>query len=328
MKICFITDGGRQIGMGHVQQSTTLARELRAKADVTFLTKSDAIVLTAIQESGFEATGFRNDAEILDHLTTLDPDIIIFDKIDVEEKLAKDIRRTLKASLVIFTNLTKANKYADIAVIAGIGSELKNVTYTDSDTNTRYYYGPRYWVLRPEFHEYKSKGKISFSESKQVLVIFGGSDPSNLTSAVLEELLSMDRTLRIDAILGAHFSHGDSVNRVLERYVGTKTKVLVHKNTKNVPELMYKANLTIASPGLSAFESLCVGTPVIVMPQNDMQRTYRGFMRMLERCDLGKLAGMMEREDFTFPHERHIIEMEIGDGVQELIGEILNSAKK
>jgi spore coat polysaccharide biosynthesis predicted glycosyltransferase SpsG len=28
MKIAFVTDGGSKIGMGHIQQSTTLAREL------------------------------------------------------------------------------------------------------------------------------------------------------------------------------------------------------------------------------------------------------------------------------------------------------------
>jgi spore coat polysaccharide biosynthesis predicted glycosyltransferase SpsG len=329
VKICFITDGGRQIGMGHVEQSTTVARELRAKADVCFLTKSDDTVLTTIRGSGFEATRLRSDAEILHHLTTLDPDIIVFDKIDVEEKLASDIKRMLKASLVIFTNLTEANKHADIAVTADIGSRFKNVTYTDKDTNTLYYYGPKYWVLRPEFYEYKSKGKVSSGKPQQILLMFGASDPSNLTSAVLQELLGMDRMLWIDVILGAHFSHDDSVNQVLERHFEKRANVTVHRNIKNVAELMYKADLAIASPGLSVFEALCVGTPVIVMPQDALQRdTYQGFMRMLERDQVGKLGGMIERAEFTYPHEDNIAMMEIGEGVHELLQVILRSVKR
>jgi spore coat polysaccharide biosynthesis predicted glycosyltransferase SpsG len=314
--------------MGHVQQATTLAGELRANADVTFLTKSDDIVLSAIRESGFEATRLRSDDEIFRHLMTLDPDIIVFDKIDVEEWLARDIKRTLKASLVIFTNLTTANRHADIAVTADIGSRFKNVTYTDKDTNTRYYFGPKYWMLRPEFHEYKSKGKVSSDKLEKILLIFGGSDPSNLTSVVLEELLGMDRTFWIDVILGAHFGHDDSVKRVLEQYAGKRADVTVHRNIKNVAELMHKADLAISSTGLSVFEALCVGTPVIVMPHNDLQRdTYKGFMRMLERDEVGKLEGLIERADFTFPHEDHIAEMEIGEGVEELVDTILRSVK-
>lgn len=324
------------MGMGHVQQSTTLARELRTKADVRFLTKSDDTVLTTIRESGFEATRLRSDAEILQHLTTLNPDVIVFDKIDVEEKLARDIKRTLKARLVIFTNLTGANKYADVAVLqravdltADIGNRFKNVAYTDNDTNTLYYYGPKYWVLRREFYEYKSKGKVSSRKPKHILLTFGGSDPSNLTSAVLEELLGLDRMLWIDVILGAHFGHDDSVMHVLEQHPGKKANVTVHRNTKHVAELMYKAELTITSAGLSMLEALCVGTPVIVIPQDALQRdTYQGFMRMLERDEVSKLGGMIERAEFTYPHEDRIAMMEIGEGVSELVEVILRSVKR
>lgn len=324
------------MGMGHVQQSTTLARELRTKADVCFLTKSDDTVLTAIRESGFEATRLQSDAEILQHLTKLNPDVIVFDKINVEEKLARDIKRTLKAGLVIFTNLTGANKYADVAVLqrsadltADIGNRFKNVAYTDNDTNTLYYYGPKYWVLRPEFYEYKSKGKVSSCKPEHILLTFGGSDPSNLTSAVLDELLGLDRMLWIDVILGAHFGHDDSVKHVLERHPRKRANVTVHRNIKNVADLMYKADLTVTSPGLSMFEALCVGTPIIVIPQDALQRdTYRGFMHILERDEISKLGGMIERAEFTYPHEEHIAMMKIGEGVSELVEVILRSVKR
>jgi spore coat polysaccharide biosynthesis predicted glycosyltransferase SpsG len=317
------------MGMGHVQQATTFAKELRAEADITFLTKSDDAVLTAIRESGFPATGLGSDAEILHHLTSLDPDIVVFDKIDVDEKLARAIKLTLKASLVIFTNLTEANSHADIAVTADIGSRFENVSYTNEQTNTRYFYGPKYWVLRPEFHDYKEKAKAYSGKPKQILLIFGGSDPSNLTSAVLEELLGMDEVPLVDVILGVHFGHDEFVDRILARFPAKRARITVHRNVRNVAALMYRADLTVASPGLSAFEALRVGTPVIVMPHDDLQRdTYRGFMRMLERKEVAKLGGMIERAEFTYPHEDHIATMEIGEGVQELRDAILRSVKR
>jgi spore coat polysaccharide biosynthesis predicted glycosyltransferase SpsG len=118
------------------------------------------------------------------------------------------------------------------------------------------------------------------------------------------------------------------VKQVLEQYAGKRANVTVHRNIRNVAELMHKVDLAITSPGLSVFEALCVGSPVIVMPHNDLQRdTYKGFMRMLEKDEVGKLGGMIERADFTFPQENHIAEMEIGEGVEQLVDTILRSVK-
>lgn len=319
LKICFITDGGRQMGMGHVQQSTTFARELQDGGDVCFLTKSDDTVLKAIRAAGFEATGLASDAEIFDHLKILRPAIIVFDKIDVEEALAKAIKEKLDSRLIIFTNLTKANRFADVAVTADIGSRFENVRFVDEETQTVYFYGPKYWVLRPEFYEYQRRGKIGAARPERLLLMFGGSDPANLTSASLEQLLFLKRTFKLDVVLGAHFGHDDDMSRLLRRYEGKRANITVHRNISNVAELMYLADLVLASPGLSAFEALRVGTPVIVVPHDALQRdTYQGFMRMLERDELSKLGDMIEQGDYTYPDDEQIVRMEIGEGIQEL----------
>ena len=316
------------MGMGHVQQAVTVAKELRGKADICFLTKSGETIVTAIRESGFDTTRLPGDAEILAHLKDLDPDIIVFDKIDVNEELARDIKTTLRAGLVIFTNLTGANKYADVAVTADIGSRFENVSFKDKGTNTLYYYGPKYWVLRPEFYQYKKRGKTASRKPERILLMFGGSDPCRLTPVVLEELLGMDRAYNITVVLGAHFGPEDSVNEVLERYPAKRTNVTVLRNIQNVPQLMYEADLVIASPGLSVFEALCVGTPVIAMPQDKLQRdTYQGFIQMLERDEVEKLGSMVEKGGFTYPQENHIARMEIGEGVPELMEVILRSGR-
>jgi spore coat polysaccharide biosynthesis predicted glycosyltransferase SpsG len=324
--ICFVTDGGLQLGMGHVQQSTTFAKLLRDKAAIVFLTKSDDTIAAIIRESGFEVNQLRDDSAILQALQSLGPDIVIFDKLDVDPRLARDVRETLDAGLVIFTNLTDANRYADVAVTADIGSRFENISYRDPQTNTVYYYGPKFWVLRPEFYEYHRKRKTPAEQIASVLLIFGGSDPLNLTSAALAELLAHLRRLRIDVILGAQFQREAEVRSLLERHRGTD--VTVHRNVKNVAELMYNADLVIGSPGLSVFEALCVGTPVIVMPQDALQRdTYAGFMRMIEKHEVAKLPGMIERREFTFSDEPHIARMEIGQGAEELVNVILETAK-
>jgi spore coat polysaccharide biosynthesis predicted glycosyltransferase SpsG len=326
--IAFITDGGLKLGMGHVQQSLTFAKTLRQKAAISFLTKSDDPIVQMIRQAGFDVVQLASDGEILDRLQASNPDIVIFDKLDVDEGLARDIKASLPAVLVIFTNLTEANRHADIAVTADIGSRFENISYVDGETGTTFYYGPKYWILRPEFYEYRKRGKLRPREIAAVLLMFGGSDPLNLTSVALDTLLGSPIPERIDVILGAQFGHDDDVRAVLDRHPGRRDAVKVHRNIRNVADLMYAADLVVASPGLGAFEALCVGTPVVVMPQDDLQRdTYLGFMKMLEKKDVKNLPAMIARAEFTSPDEPHIARMEIGDGVGELVEVILGSVK-
>lgn len=327
-KVCFITDGGNSLGLGHVQQSIAFAREFEGDANICFLTKSDETIVAKIRENGFDTTRHLNDADILCHLKAESPDVIIFDKLDVAEELTRNIKQTLSAQLVIFTNLTSANKYADIAVTADIGSHFENVRFVDEETGTTYFYGPKYWVLRSEFYEYQRRGKAKICKPTRILLIFGGSDPANLTSEALDQLLLLKRPLIVDVILGSHYGHVDDLMKVCQRHDSLNENVTIHQNITNVAEIMYRADLVLASPGLSAFEALRVGTPVIVIPHDTLQRdTYKGFMRILERDELPNLGAMLETGDFTYPDDEKVVRMEIGDGIQELKSVIVNSKR-
>lgn len=330
-RICVITDGGQRMGMGHVQQSMTLAKALRGAAEVSFLTKSDEQVVAAIREAGFEVSSFADDAQILAFLEAAPPDVVLFDKIDVGVDLARQIRTGLPSRLVIFTNLTAANAQAHMVVLqraADLATDparrFRNEAFTDPASGARYFYGPRYWVLRPEFHVYRQRGKAPRRPPQRILLAFGGSDPTNLTSAVLDTLLGGEAPCVIDVILGRHFAHQDALERVLARHPARRQAVTLHRNVSNVAELMYAADLAITAAGMSMFEALCVGTPVIVIPQDDLQRdTYRGVMRLLEVDELGQLADIIARGDFSTPADPIVAAMEIGDGLDELIASIL-----
>jgi spore coat polysaccharide biosynthesis predicted glycosyltransferase SpsG len=324
MKIAFLTDGGLEMGMGHIQHSMTLAEELKDRGETCFLTTSDEIVVTQLKSAGFETHRLNSDNEVAKLLKEMRPNIVVIDKLNVDKPFAKKIKDSLNAKLVIFNNLTLANKSADIAVTADIGSRFKNIRRYDKETGTLYFYGPKYWFLRREFYEFHQKGKIPGLRIKKILLIFGGSDPSDLTSTVLDELLGLSNDFKIDVILGAHFAYFDRFNQVLAEHQEKRARVNVYRNIRNVAELMYKADLVMASPGLSVFEALCVGTPVIVMPQNLLQRdVYQEFMPTLAKDQVHKLGSMIAGEDFVDPRQEHIAQLEIGQGRSELIEEIL-----
>jgi UDP-2,4-diacetamido-2,4,6-trideoxy-beta-L-altropyranose hydrolase len=331
LTVCFITDGGRQMGMGHVQQSITLARELQGKASIFFITKSNEIVLTVIRESGFAVVNLQNDIHVYDYLVNSNPNIIIFDKIDVDEELAKKIRTETSSRLIIFTNLTNANQYAHIAVLPRAEdlcvdpvSRFKNLTYTNKSTNTEYFFGPKYWILRREFFEYKKLKKSTPEITANILLTFGGSDSTNITCQVLKRILEIDCKYHIDIVLGQQFCFHNEVKAVLDIHREKRVNVSLHSNVKNMAELMYHSDLVVTAAGMTMFEALCVGTPIIVIPQDALQRdTYKGVVRLLEIDELGNLEKMILDADFTNSKDSNIIDMDIGLGLQELVDAIL-----
>ena len=201
MQIVIITDGNSTLGMGHVYQSLTLAETLLQvkdiNADITFITKSDKPIVDLIEKRGFKVICLQNDDLIFDKLKELNPDRIIFDKLDVSPDLAKNIKEKLGIKLIIFTNLTEANDYADVTVLADIGSDFENIYTTDSESGQVKFFGPKYWLLRPEFYQYQKDSNAANNPIKNIMLMFGGADPCNISSGVLNELLKMDAKFSI-----------------------------------------------------------------------------------------------------------------------------------
>ena len=329
MKIAIITDGDNTIGMGHIYQSLTLAdalsKQFHNRANIFFMTKSCQNVIVRISESSYNVYHHPNDNSILDALKNEKPDRIIFDKLDVSPVLARSIKETTQAKLIIFTNLTTANQHAEVTIHADIGSNFQNIYEKNEVTEKVHFWGPKYWLLRPEFYVYHKKKKDPLIQVEKVMLIFGGADSSNMTSLVLNELLQMEFAFEITVVLGAAFTYHKELNTVVEGNRFTRSIVKIVQNIENVAETMHRNDVVFASPGLSFFEALSVGTPVLGFHQNELQRdTYKGYLTTVDRSELSELSSMIEGKQFIFPDDTFVTSMEIGQGRDEIVREILN----
>jgi spore coat polysaccharide biosynthesis predicted glycosyltransferase SpsG len=210
MKIDIITDGNNKLGMGHVYQVITIVRyllETNSCLDIRLYTKSNQVVETLLRSTKCKIEMCSDDEEILQLLLIRKPDSIVFDKLDVSPVLAKNIKSTLDSKLLIFTNLTKANEYADVTLLADIGSNFENIYKKDTVTGRVEIFGPKYWILRPDFYLNKVAKKEKSDKVNKILLMFGGSDPSNFSTLVLEELLRMDHSFELSLIIGPSFAH-------------------------------------------------------------------------------------------------------------------------
>jgi len=322
------------MGTGHVFRSLTLARELNGKCESNFLIKYSKDVVKLVERNGFPAFQYKNNDELLKVLRELKPDVVIFDKLNVGSDVVRKIKNDSR--IVIFDNVSQANRYADVVVNAIIGSNFKNKKFFDRSAGTLYLYGPRYLILRREFYNCKKMIKDSGrkNEIRSILIIFGGSDPSNLTAKVLSRLLNMNLDLEIDVILGPLYKYYIKLKRLLEKDWNVfNTRVRLHQSSENVAELMWSSDVIFTSPGLSMFEALFLNKPVIVLYQNSLQKmVYRDFLKrvsnMSDRNYLSDLLHALELNEAHIidPHNNYVKELHIGKGKFEILEALTNSS--
>ncbi len=335
INIIFLTEGSSKIGMGHIYRTISFANDLNNNLNckLIFLTKSSQIVFQKIKNSGFNVKVFENDQEIFEILKNLNADIIVCDNIKYNKDLLMDVKKLLNPKIVLFDSLeSEYDKYVDIVVNALISKNFRNLKFQDKN-GTVYFCGLKYLILRDEFNKFK-KNTIINPEIKRLLLIFGGSDPTNITTVVLDKLLTLDLGLELDVVIGPLYEYLDELNEILAK---DKKNVNIHIDPDNIPYLMLKADLILTSPGISTFEALFFGKPIILIYKDSLQEYYynsfsyvsvfkKAGIPILRKTDienlesvLKKISPMAKRVEMFKTFKK----MEIGLGKDEIIKEMI-----
>ncbi len=322
IRIAIVTDGGKEKGMGHVMRAMTLAREVRDYTEVSFITASDKSVQDLISSNNFNVEFVPNDQELVELVISKSLDTVIFDRLYLEENLTKSIREKSQVMISVLDNDTAANNWADIVVNALLNPSFQNNHYVNEATGTHYYYGPKYLLLKEEFTKYSKEMIVPPEEAQKFLLIFGGSDPANLTNKTLHGLLSLEiQDPEIVTIMGPEFAYSEDVDKTIQSF-NAQGEVRKIQNSDRVADLMLWSDIVFTSPGLSFFEALSIGLPVIVAAQNELQRTvYDVFFQ--EYQNVPEIFRFFEESYFLLPSQRKVKEMEIGKGRAEIIDALI-----
>lgn len=309
--------------MGHIIRSITLADEIKGSSRIQFITTSDSDVQELIKARGYRVRHFMNDDSIIENLSEFRVTTIIIDRPPVTEDIMKRFRQSTNARIILLDSDENASKWADVAINGLWAKEFKNKKYLDESSKTLHYYGPKYLILREQFNNYARKSLPNLANVRNILLIFGGSDPSNLTTKTLERLLELnEEKLRITVIAGPKFEYHEELRKVIDRY-GARECVSVVINTEEIAKLMVQNELVFVSPGLAMFEALSIGLYVIASCQNELQRdVYRYF---LENNDvIPEPFHFLPNTFFLSPKQKKVQDMQIGRGKDELIHIILD----
>lgn len=322
-KIVLRVDGHKVMGMGHIYRCLTLAYNLTGH-DVVFVTKKEYKEgWEKLKASYMNVHTISSDEEFFDFVKQWKPDIIVNDCLNTEVEYISTLKSMVN-SVITFEDI-------------GPGAELANATinalYEDDVRRTNYYGGEKYVCLRDEFlvasaSEYRT-------EVKNVVVIFGGSDPCNFTKRlynIAKKSYTVYPEIHFDFILGTGYNN--DVNKIISI---PNMNINVVKDVKRVSDYLVNADLAFTSQGRTVFELASMGVPAIVLAQNERE-TKHTFAQMNNGfLNLG--LGMNVSDDTIEKSYRFIIETpqlrkemrelmlrhELRKGIDRVIHIILNS---
>lgn len=252
-------DGYPEIGMGHVYRGLQLAYGF-IEHNVRFvLSEKSQLGIQKIESSFYKYDVIKNNDEILELIDKYKVDIVINDILNT----SKDYIDKLKTKDIRVVNFEDRGEGADCA------DATINALY-EGENGNRKYWGSDYYLIRDEFVIAKPK---QFSEKTQnVLVLFGGTDPNNLTLKTIKALIKFisDKDITVTVILGMGYSKVDEIKSVCKN----QEKITIVQDVRMMTEYMVKADIAISSQGRTMLELAAMGVPTILMSQNEREANH------------------------------------------------------
>ncbi len=300
MKIVVRVDASVAMGMGHTMRCLTLADELRQNyaATVFFICRAhQGHLAETIRSRGYgvhllpkPVVGFqpaqddvnhanwlnvhwtRDAEETIEVVRHLKPDWLIIDHYAIDARWHKLLRSHVKYILAI-DDLADRQLDCDILLDQTYGRQEND--YQGLVTrNCRLLLGSSFALLKPEFLKLRPQAinkRKSFSGIKRILVNFGGTDPQNLTSEIIESLAQIDWVTApsIDLVMGSQSPYIDEIDKKIKDH---PLKISIAVDVSDMAERILAADLAIGAAGSTTWERCCLGLPTILIECAENQR--------------------------------------------------------
>lgn len=260
-RIIFRVDGYAALGMGHIYNCITLAYAMPEHDVLLVLQENSLEGIRKVKQTNLPYRIIRKEEEIEEIIKEFKPDIWVSDKLNTSEGMVRYLKG-LVSRVVTIEDLGTGARFADAVI---------NALYTERDLEgNNIYSGWEYVCLRDEFQIERPN---SFSdEVKNVMIMFGGTDPSNFNRIVYDIIcrISVKYTnVNFNFIVGIGYdTEGNDLQTIEEK------NIFVYSDVQRVTKYMKNADLAITSQGRAIFEFACMGVPAIVLSQNEREKTH------------------------------------------------------
>lgn len=257
--IIFRVEGYKELGLGHIYNCITLAFSMIEHDTLLVISEKSIEGIEKIRETNLPYKIIKNDRDIDKIIKDFKPDIWVNDCLNTTKEYIESLKSKIKR-VVTIEDLGSGIEVADAVI---------NALY-DSVNNKHVYSGYKYVCLRDEF---QAEQPVKFSEKvKNVLIMFGGTDPANLNKMLYNSILKFSekyKDIKFNFITGIGYDNEKNGVITLE-----DKNIYVYPNVPRVTKYMKHADLAITSQGRTIFELAAMGVPSIVLSQNKREQTH------------------------------------------------------
>ena len=291
-------DGSREIGLGHLVRSLSLAQMLKKEYDIGFFAKEiPEAISREITENGFLLEIIESDQMFIEQKLHKEA-IVVLDGYQFDGAYQAQVKNA-GCKLVCIDDIFDRKFVADLIINHAPG--IKEDNY-NAQPYTAFALGPDYALLRPSFLK-AAKNKYPSTKSGTLLICFGGSDSRNKTSVALKAALDFDEFGKIIIITGSAYGYLDELKPLVKN-----NELIEHHHSiseEEMVKLMTESETAIVPASGILFEALAAGNKVISGTYTDnQQQVYNGFKKLGAILDAGHFesdeihAALLQKQDF------------------------------
>lgn len=254
LRVTFVSEAGSGVGLGHLRRCEALATVFRSRGvAVRFVIAGDA----GIAGPGVARVDWTRDPRrARAALATRRTDVVVVDSYLAGAGLLESLH-TLAACVVAVDDL--ADRPLPAQLIVNGAYHASRLAYRGRP-DTVVLLGPDYALLDPAFGEPPQRSPRD--EVRRVLVTLGGDPLVFGADAAVRAVRRAAPAAAIDLVLGPG----------APAVAGAGERVMVHRGLDSLRRLMLEADLAVTGGGMTLYECLATGTPVVGMCLADNQR--------------------------------------------------------
>lgn len=267
MKVLFRADASIKIGTGHIMRCLTLAHLLKNEGARAVFVCSEipGNLIEFIRQEGFEVfpiidklNHFQDASATFKIAESEKADLIIVDHYSLNVEWEAILRNGLFKIMVI-DDLANREHDCDILLDQNYFLNYERRYEGLVPRSCRTLLGPSHLLLRPEFYETQVVRQRE-NGINNLLIFYGGSDPTNETVKALIALSDIELTnLHIHVVVGESNQEKDHI-----QYICKEKNYHFYKQIDYIADLMGRADLALGAGGVTMWERCFLGLPSIV----------------------------------------------------------------
>jgi UDP-2,4-diacetamido-2,4,6-trideoxy-beta-L-altropyranose hydrolase len=252
-------DSSLTIGSGHIIRCLTLGNHIRDLGHkVSFMCRElSGNIIKIIEENNFKVIKLETEGEIIEVQTILSeemPDWVIVDHYDLGIEWEKAVL-SQNTKLFVIDDLFRNHQCSAL-----LDQNYHSVSSYKSlvPSHAKVFLGPQFALLNKNFFTVVPP-KRTFEKVKNILVCFGGTDPTEETLKILSGFNAMPENVNYHIVIGITNPKISDIKSLASEH----KNIQLYIQTQEMPKLMQTCDLFLGAGGTITWERCYMGLPAI-----------------------------------------------------------------